>query len=316
MMDSSPLLQLRISAGYPGRPGVLRDLALELGRGEVLGLVGQSGCGKSTLALAILKLLSLKRGRVEGAMRFDGRDLMAIKEREMRGLRGKEMALVLQSPLASLNPALRVGAQLEEAWKIHRPTSRPGASREEWTQTLRETLAEVSLDPDGGLLRRYPAELSVGQAQRVIIGMAVLHRPRLLIADEPTSALDALTQSEILQLFSRLIREMAMGILFISHDLLSVASICNRVAILSAGSVVEFNSREFIFRRPTHAYTKALIASIPKLPASLSASRVDRHGFGEARGSMVAVSRDPACQAATAMVTREELAPTCRSSES
>jgi len=265
-MDSSPLLQLRISAGYPGRPGVLRDLALELGRGEVLGLVGQSGCGKSTLALAILKLLSLKRGRVEGAMRFDGRDLMAIKEREMRGLRGKEMALVLQSPLASLNPALRVGAQLEEAWKIHRPTSRPGASREEWTQTLRETLAEVSLDPDGGLLRRYPAELSVGQAQRVIIGMAVLHRPRLLIADEPTSALDIVTQAEILRLFSTLSRRLGMSILFISHDLLSVAAISQRVAVMDQGQIVECGETERLFAHPEHPYTRKLIAALPAAP--------------------------------------------------
>jgi ABC-type dipeptide/oligopeptide/nickel transport system ATPase component len=218
----------------------------------------------------------------------------------------------LQSPIASLNPGMRIGDQLFESWRAHREAgARPFGNVD-----AVELLERVSLAADPAFLRRYPRQLSVGQAQRVLIAMAIVHWPRLLIADEPTSALDALTQSEILQLFSRLSREMAMGILFISHDLLSVASICNRVAILSAGSVVEFNSREFIFRRPTHAYTKALIASIPKLPASLSASRVDRHGFGEARGSMVAVSRDPACQAATAMVTREELAPTCRSSES
>jgi ABC-type dipeptide/oligopeptide/nickel transport system ATPase component len=126
--------------------------------------------------------------------------------------------------------------------------------------------------------------LSVGQAQRVLIAMAIVHRPRLLVADEPTSALDAVTQSEILRLFSRLNRELQMGILYISHDLLSVGSICARVAILSEGRVVEFNSTENIFRRPTHRYTRALIASIPRLPAGLSPSHVERKGFGEVHG--------------------------------
>ena len=119
-MENQPLLQLRLWANYPGRPGVLRDLALDLGRGEVLGLVGQSGCGKSTLALAILKLLHLKHGRAQGSIVLNGRDLQPLKERAMRSLRGKEIALVLQSPMSSLNPALRIGAQLEEAWKVHR----------------------------------------------------------------------------------------------------------------------------------------------------------------------------------------------------
>jgi ABC-type dipeptide/oligopeptide/nickel transport system ATPase component len=255
-----------------------------------VGLVGESGSGKSTMALAILRLLHFRGGSVQGEVRFSGRNLLDLSEKAMRQIRGRDIGLVLQSPIASLNPGMRIGDQLFESWRAHRETGDKPFSNADAIQLLER----VSLAADPAFLRRYPRQLSVGQAQRVLIAMAIVHRPRLLIADEPTSALDALTQSEILQLFSRLSREMAMGILFISHDLLSVASICSRVAILWAGSVVEFNSTEKIFRRPTHAYTKTLIASIPKLPASLSASRVERHGFGEVRGSVLAASPCPA----------------------
>jgi ABC-type dipeptide/oligopeptide/nickel transport system ATPase component len=145
-------------------------------------------------------------------------------------------------------------------------------------------LERVSLPADESFLKCYPRQLSVGQAQRVLIAMAIVHRPRLLLADEPTSALDAVTQAEILQLFSRLNRELQMGILYISHDLLSVGSICARVAILSEGRVVEFNSTEDIFLRPSHPYTQALIASIPRLPVKLSSSQEERRQSFEARG--------------------------------
>jgi ABC-type dipeptide/oligopeptide/nickel transport system ATPase component len=268
MKETQPLLQLRLSASYPGRSGVLRDIALDLRRGEVLGLVGESGCGKSTLALAILKLLHLKQGRAEGSILFDGRDLMALKEREMRSLRGKEIALVLQSPMSALNPALRIGAQLEEAWNIHQRST-----REELTRALRETLENVSLPVDNNFLRRYPAELSVGQAQRVLIGMAVLHRPPLLIADEPTSALDIITQSEILQLFSTLSRKMGMSILYISHDLLSVATISQRVAVMDQGKIVECRDTAELFTSPAHPYTRRLISALPVAPRFAAAAQ-------------------------------------------
>jgi ABC-type dipeptide/oligopeptide/nickel transport system ATPase component len=161
---------------------------------------------------------------------------------------------------------MRIGGQIYESWRAHREEyARPFSRRD-----AIELLERVSLTGDEAFLRRYPSELSVGQAQRVLIAMALVHRPHLLIADEPTSALDAVTQAEILQLFSRLSREMSMGVLFISHDLLSVGSICQRVAILYEARVVEFNSTGAIFRGPMHHYTKALIASIPKLPAGLS----------------------------------------------
>jgi ABC-type dipeptide/oligopeptide/nickel transport system ATPase component len=163
---------------------------------------------------------------------------------------------------------MKIGDQIHESWRAHREEyTRPFSRRD-----AIELLARVSLTADEAFLDRYPRQLSVGQAQRVLIAMSLVHRPRLLIADEPTSALDAVTQAEILHLFSRLSREMEMSILFISHDLLSVASLCRRVAILYEGRVVEYNSTEAIFRRPTHQYTKALIASIPTLPVDLAAS--------------------------------------------
>jgi ABC-type dipeptide/oligopeptide/nickel transport system ATPase component len=260
-MEPACLLDLRLSAAYPGKSEVLRNLSLALRRGEILGLVGQSGCGKSTLALSILKLLHLKRGTANGSILFNGRDLMPLKEREMRSLRGKEIALVLQSPMSSLNPALRIGTQLEEAWSIHQRST-----RQETGRALFDSLENVSLPADAEFLRRYPAELSVGQAQRVLIAMAVLHRPLLLIADEPTSALDVITQAEILQLFSALNRKLGMSILYISHDLLSVATISHRVAVMDRGEIVECRDTAGLFTSPDHPYTRKLISALPVTP--------------------------------------------------
>lgn len=279
-MDSCPLLTTRVSAGYASRSAVLRDAALEISPGEIVGLVGESGSGKSTMALALTRLLQYRGGWVRGEIRFAGDNLLEAPEKAMRSVRGREIGLVLQSPIASLNPAMRIGDQVHESWRAHKDRSVRSFGR---TDAL-ELLERVSLPAEESFLRRYPRQLSVGQAQRVLIAMAIVHRPRLLVADEPTSALDAVTQSEILRLFSRLNRELQMGILYISHDLLSVGSICARVAILSEGRVVEFNSTENIFRRPTHRYTRALIASIPRLPAGLSPSHVERQGFGEVHG--------------------------------
>jgi peptide/nickel transport system ATP-binding protein len=261
LKNVSPLLSVNLSAGFPGRAEILRSLSLNVGRGEVLGLVGQSGCGKSTLALAILRLLHLKGGRADGTIFFKDRDLMSLKESQVRSLRGREISLVLQSPVASLNPSLRVGAQMEEAWRVHQPRS----TRAECERAILETFDEVCLPSTNVILRQYPAQLSVGQAQRVLIAMAVLHRPALLIADEPTSALDINTQSEILELFAGLSRKLGMGILFISHDLLSVATISHRVAVLDQGQIVECQETQSLFRNPTHASTKRMLAALPTM---------------------------------------------------
>jgi ABC-type dipeptide/oligopeptide/nickel transport system ATPase component len=261
LKDAPPLLSVTITAGFPGRVEILRSLSLEVRRGEVLGLVGQSGCGKSTLALAILRLLHLKGGRADGTILFKGEDLMLLKESEMRSLRGREISLVLQSPVASLNPSLRVGAQMEEAWKVHQRRS----TRAECERAIMETLDDVCLPAAGTILPQYPSQLSVGQAQRVLIAMAILHRPALLIADEPTSALDINTQSEVLELFAALSRKLGMGILFISHDLLSVATISHRVAVMDQGQIVECQETQDIFRNPAHPSTKRMMAALPSV---------------------------------------------------
>ena len=259
MNDAPPLLSMHISAGFPGRPDVLRDLTLEMRSGEVLGLVGQSGCGKSTLALAILRLLHLKGGKAQGTILFRNLDLMLLPETGMRSLRGREIALVLQSPIASLNPVLRIGTQMDEAWRVHAPRS----TRAECGQAVRQALEDVSLPASATILRQYPSQLSVGQAQRVLIAMAILHRPALLIADEPTSALDINTQSEILDLFATLSRKLGMSILYISHDLLSVATISHRVAVMDQGQIVECRETHDLFRHPTHPSTKRMMAALP-----------------------------------------------------
>lgn len=229
----SALLAASFSVSYAGKPPVLRGVQLDIQPGEVLGLVGQSGSGKSTLAMTILGLLERKRAHVEGTIRFRDADLLQLRERELRALRGREIALILQSPLSSLNPALKIRTQLKEAWRAHASSSSADCAK-----AIRSSLESVSLPGDDDFLRKYPSQMSIGQAQRVLIAMAVMHRPALLIADEATSALDVITQAEILALFRRLNRSTGMAILYISHDLASVAGICDRIAILHQGEIV------------------------------------------------------------------------------
>jgi peptide/nickel transport system ATP-binding protein len=258
------LLSAHFSVRYAGKQPVLRGVQLEVQRGEVLGLVGQSGSGKSTLAMAILGLLDKKRAQAEGTIRFQDSDLLQLSERELRALRGRAIALVLQSPLSSLNPALKIRTQLKEAWRAH-----AAGTSTDCANAIRASLQSVSLPSEDDFLRKYPSQMSVGQAQRVLIAMAVMHRPALLIADEATSALDVITQSEILALFRELNRSTGMAILYISHDLASVAGICDRIAILHQGEIVECGAAEQIFTKPRHEYTQRLMAAMPQIaPAS------------------------------------------------
>jgi peptide/nickel transport system ATP-binding protein len=259
-LPGQALLSAQLTVRYGGKPPVLRDVHLEVRRGEVLGLVGQSGSGKSSMAMAILGLLENKVSQALGEIRFQNLDLLQLSEREFRDLRGRAISLVLQSPMSSLNPALKIRTQLKEAWRAH-----ASGTKSDCEGVIKAALQSVSLPADDDFLRKHPAQMSVGQAQRVLIAMAVMHRPALLIADEATSALDVITQSEILALFRGLNRSTGMSILYISHDLASVAGICDRIAILHAGEIVECRTTEEIFRNPQHEYTKRLIAAIPQL---------------------------------------------------
>jgi oligopeptide transport system ATP-binding protein len=255
----APVLSTDISVDYPQKRGVLRGARIEVFPGETVGLVGQSGSGKSTLALAILRLLNHTGARVSGRTMLLGQDLTCCDERRMRDIRGRLASLVPQSPATALNPALRIGTQLREAWLAH--------SREPWSSQedrVAKLLTSVGLSPGEAILKRFPSEISVGQAQRVLIAMALLHAPPLLIADEPTSALDVITQREVLDLLTRIGKEHHMSMLFISHDLLTVAALCHRLAILHEGEIVECGPVKEVLNAPKHPYTKRLIAAVPK----------------------------------------------------
>jgi ABC-type glutathione transport system ATPase component len=233
------LLEVDISADYPQKPGVLNRVAFQVRAGEIMGLMGQSGSGKSTIALAVLRLLELRGGTLRGSIRFCGRDLLCCDPGDLRRIRGREIGLVPQSPASALNPALRIETQLREAWRAHR--------REPWRfgkAEAVELLAGMGLPNDAGFLRRYPRQLSVGQAQRVAIAMAVMHHPSLLVADEATSALDAVSRGEILELFRNLNAERGMSILYVSHDLESVVRLCDTVGVLEDGRLVRYGRVE------------------------------------------------------------------------
>lgn len=231
---SGAVLSVHLSVDYRNKPGVLRDVVFDIRPGEAFGLVGASGSGKSTIALAILRLIEMRGGAARGSVLFEGRELLTCREKEMRQLRGRKIALVPQSPASALNPALRLETHLREAWQAHSP--------QPWKEArtpVRDLFIRLELPGDEAFFRRYPHQVSVGQAQRVLIAMAVLHRPALLIADEPTSALDTVAQREILRLLRGLNREFGMAALYISHDLASVAALCQRVGVLRGGRLAE-----------------------------------------------------------------------------
>jgi ABC-type glutathione transport system ATPase component len=258
-MSAEPLLRVQIDAGYSGKP-VLRDIRFELQRGQVLGLVGASGAGKSTLVLSLLGLLPWRGGRVTGAVELEGENLLGLSERKLRTLRGRRIAFIPQSPMTALNAAISLRSHFNEAWKAH---SREG--RAVLDLRVRELLTEVQLPCDDEFLRRRPAQISVGQAQRVLIALALLHRPALIIADEPTSALDPVTQTQIVALLKRLNRRHGATLLYISHDLVSVLQLSDRIAVLNAGAIAEtLNVGEIAAAR--HPATLALLAALPVPP--------------------------------------------------
>jgi len=261
-----PLLSVALTADYPARPGVLDGVSFSMARGEIAGLIGPSGSGKSTVALAVMRLLELRGGRVRGSIRLAGRELMECRASEMRRIRGKEIGLVLQSPMAALNPALRIETQFREAWRAHEEA--PWRTAKDAVLAL---LARMGLPAGEAFVRRYPRELSVGQAQRVAIAMAVLHRPKLLIADEPTSALDPESRGGILDLFEQLNRTLGVSILYVSHDLASVERLCHTVGVLEAGRLVRWERLERGLIDLNHAVSGSVALGSPDLRAGIAA---------------------------------------------
>jgi ABC-type dipeptide/oligopeptide/nickel transport system ATPase component len=248
---NNPLLSVSLTASYAPNKPVLRHLILEMREREILGLAGSSGSGKSTLALAIMRLLP-PTCSLMGKVCFNGVDLLSMSESKLRSLRGRDIALILQSPTAALNPMLRIGTQLCEAWRAHNP-------RQNGKEEIRQTLKSVGLPDDEVFLRRRPSQISVGQGQRLLIAMALLHRPAFIIADEPTSALDAITQKEILELLQQCNERLGTAILIISHDLRALESICHRVAVLDAGQIVECEAVDALLRTSKHSFTRSLV---------------------------------------------------------
>jgi peptide/nickel transport system ATP-binding protein len=249
------LLEVRDLKVAFGAHEAVRGLSFDIAAGETLALVGESGCGKSATALALIGLLP-ETSRVSGSLRFDGRDLLGLSVRERRRLRGKDISMIFQEPMTSLNPVLSIGAQVVETLREHETLSRAAA----WQRAV-ELLEMVQIPEPQRRAKDYPHELSGGQRQRVMIAMAVACRPRLLIADEPTTALDVTVQAHILDLLDSLRRELSMGLLLITHDLGVVAGHADRVAVMLAGEKVEEAKVDRLFAQPRHAYTQGLLGA-------------------------------------------------------
>jgi peptide/nickel transport system ATP-binding protein len=232
--------------------------------GETLAVVGESGCGKSVTAMSLLRLIADPPGRVVGSIRFQGRELLSLTEREMRAIRGNEISMIFQEPMTSLNPVLTVGRQIRETVKLHQGRDRKAAE-----QRATEMLTLVGIAEPERRISEYPHQLSGGMRQRVMIGIALACNPRLLIADEPTTALDVTIQAQILDLMINLKKRVGAAILLITHDLGVVAEVAERVMVMYAGRKVEEASVSDLFRRPRHPYTQGLLGSVPRLGASL-----------------------------------------------
>jgi peptide/nickel transport system ATP-binding protein len=240
----------------------VRDVSFSIAAGETLGLVGESGSGKSVTSLAILRLLP-PQARLTGQIEFDGQSLLGLNPESMRQLRGSGISIIFQEPMTALNPVMRVGDQVAEAVLAH-----PGQTRitksEAWQRAV-DSLNEVGIVDAPHRARDYPHQLSGGMRQRVMIAMAIVNRPRLLIADEPTTALDVTIQAQILELLNDLRRKHGLAMLFISHDLAVVSQISDRVAVMYAGQIVESGPAQQVFHSAAHPYTRGLLHSVPTL---------------------------------------------------
>ncbi|MBV9858996.1 MAG: ABC transporter ATP-binding protein [Alphaproteobacteria bacterium] len=272
----APLLDIAdLRTWFFTRDGVVRavdGVSFHVLPGETLAVVGESGCGKSVTALSILRLIPSPPGRiVSGAIRFAGRDLLGLSEAEMRQVRGNEISMIFQEPMTSLNPVMTIGRQIGEALSLHQ-----GLDRKAALAKGAEMLRLVHIPEPQRRIEQYPHQLSGGMRQRVMIAMALSCNPKLLIADEPTTALDVTIQAQILDLMRELKQKIDAAIVLITHDLGVVAEMAQRVVVMYAGRKAEEAPVGVLFRRPLHPYTKGLLASVPRLGASLGRDRVGR----------------------------------------
>ena len=276
----SPLLDVRkLGVHYVTARGTrvtkaVDEVSFALEAGETLGIVGESGSGKTTLALSLLRLLPTAARIVEGEVRFEGADLLGKTDREMRSVRGKRIAMILQDPMASLNPLFTVGDQVAEPLRVHEGASRKGA----WARA-KELLRSVRIPAPEARVREYPHQMSGGMRQRIVGAIGISCEPRLLIADEPTTSLDLTIQAQYLNLLRELQRAHGLALIFITHNLGIVAKMCDRVAVMYAGRMVESGPVKTIFDRPAHPYTRALLESIPRM--------------GDARQRLTAIDGQP-----------------------
>ena len=242
---------------YDATVHAVENLNLSLGNGETLGLVGETGAGKTTTVKSIMRILPTPPARVvSGEIFFDGQDLLKVSEKEMRKIRGKEIAMIFQDPMTSLNPVMTVADQIAEVIRLH-----DGGSRAEAHRKACDMLELVGIRPERG--SDYPHQFSGGMKQRVVIAMALACNPRFLIADEPTTALDVTIQAQILNLIKKLNRQFGMTTMLITHDLGVVATVCDKVAVMYGGLIMEYGTADEIFYHPRHPYTMGLLGSIP-----------------------------------------------------
>ena len=271
MSEESPILEVRdLRTYFLLRRGIVKavdGVSFTLNRGETLGLVGESGCGKSMTALSILRVIPKPAARIVGGeVLFDGRDILQLTEDEMRHLRGRQMAMILQDPMTSLNPVFTIGDQLREAITTHRRVTRPSLK----SQTI-DLLQMVKMPSANVRVGQFPHQMSGGMRQRVVGAMSLANEPNLIIADEPTTSLDVTIQAQYLRLLKELQEETGSSIIFITHDFGIVAKMCDKVAVMYAGKIVEAGPVREIFNNPSHPYTQALLKSVPNVD-----ERVDR----------------------------------------
>ena len=293
-------LHIRFRNAPEGREAV-KGISLHMDEGEILGLVGESGSGKTVTAMALAGLLSHAKTELSGAIFFQGLDLLQASRETVRALRGKEIAVVFQEPMTSMDPVMRIGPQVEEALVVHTKLS-----AEERRARALQAMADAELPEPETLYRKYPHELSGGMLQRAMVAAAIISEPKLLICDEPTTALDVTIQAQVLDMINSLKKEFNTAMLLITHDLGVVAETCDRVAIMYAGQIVEYGNLEAIFDHTAHPYTQGLFGSIPRLDLDVETLEPIQGLMPDPANLPTGCKFHPRCPYATEMCAQQE----------